>query len=276
MMRDRAGRELIVGMYWDYSSEEWTHREGARLSDQHAISAVPVDWDADGDFDLVLGTSSGRLVRWMNLGTRSEPAFAEDAEEVHVPDAPEAAKVADPSSQGEGEGSEESAQGPPGHAMPEIADWDQDGAWDLVVGTDDGAVRWARNVGRPGSPEFAAWQELLAPAQEDALERSGVDVQVEVADLNGDGRVDLIVGDNLDRNLTSEQMTAQLEAMRKQLGSEAPPILAVPENEDEQSRQIREAAEAAIVEGMLEGLMSQATSPHGRVWLYARAAARGD
>jgi hypothetical protein len=85
-----------------------------------------------------------------------------------------------------------------------VADWDQDGNWDIVAGSDDGSVTWFRNVGSKGKPTFAAGLTLVAKHDgngynlvrwsEDEIV-PGIRSQVEVVDFNNDGKLDLIVGD---------------------------------------------------------------------------------
>jgi hypothetical protein len=85
-----------------------------------------------------------------------------------------------------------------------VADWDSDGLWDIIAGSDDGSVTWFRNVGAKAPPAFAAG-ELLVPKHEghgynrvirsDAEIVPGIRSQVEVTDFNGDGQLDLLVGD---------------------------------------------------------------------------------
>jgi len=276
MMRDREGRELILGQYWDYEREEWTNRDGSRLPELHAVSAVPVDWDADGDFDLVLGTASGRLVRWMNLGTRTESAFDLDAEEIQIPQPPPAPPVT-LTTEEEIQAAMAKRPRTRGHAMPEIADWDQDGAWDLVVGTDGGAVHWARNVGRPGEPAFAPLEELVEAPQALDGERSGADAHVDVADLNGDGRVDLIVGDNWqddgEHSLSAGQL-ARFRELQEQL-SASMDVLEVLSGEDEAARRALDSKRVEAVEALMQeySALQPEMTFHGYVWLYARAAA---
>ena len=146
-----------------------------------------VDWDADGDLDVLIGTFAGRLYLRTNRGTRSKPVFA--AESVQV--------VA--------EGTEMKVQG---HFAPVVADWDGDGRWDIVAGSADGSVCWFRNTGTKAKPEFAAKSGLL-PATSKHKGRTqylgvretpsrGTRAQICVTDYNSDGKLDLLVGDYSD------------------------------------------------------------------------------
>lgn len=197
-LRDRTGGPLVIGMYWDFDEKHWRNPEGVPFGEMHAISVAVVDWDDDGDTDLVAGTADGRVFRWNNLGSRTQAAFAERAEAVAAGGEPLALRG--------------------GHAMPTVADWDQDGRWDLVLGGDDGEVAWVRNVGTAGKPTFAA-PETLITAADDTPGRSRRNALVEVADLDGDGRVDLIVGDQDHEEVldgrTAEQNERYAEIQRR-------------------------------------------------------------
>src|SRR5262249_26774156 len=82
------------------------------------------------------------------------------------------------------------------------ADWDGDGQLDLIVGAGDGSVSWYRNLGTSKEPKFAA-AKVLVPGNPPAVnetekpkkEGCGQRTKVCVVDWNGDGRLDLLVGD---------------------------------------------------------------------------------
>ena len=143
-----------------------------------------VDWDDDGDLDLVLGTYGGGVLLRMNEGSRTKPAFASDNIPVRV------------------DGEDLSVPG--AHATPVIADWDGDGLWDFLSGSGTGAVYWYRNAGRKGEPKLSPPVRLVPEhvgnGYSDFLDAGeepvpGIRSQIAVADYDDDGRLDLLVGD---------------------------------------------------------------------------------
>jgi len=144
-----------------------------------------VDWDDDGDLDILVGTYDGMIFLRRNEGTRVEPAYAPENEWVKVG----SKRLRVP----EGE-----------HASPVIADWDGDGRWDIITGSSDGGVYCYRNIGKRSRPEFApplalvprhvgiGYSELLDVDQEP---RPGIRSQIAVVDFDRDGKLDVLLGD---------------------------------------------------------------------------------
>src|SRR5205085_501896 len=102
-----------------------------------------VDWDDDGDLDILVGTFEGTIFRRRNIGTRTKPIYATHNEWVTV-------------------GSKRLRVPGGAHATPVIADWDGDGRWDIITGSGDGGVYWYRNVGKQGEPKFDPPVALVA------------------------------------------------------------------------------------------------------------------
>jgi hypothetical protein len=169
-----------------------------------------VDWDDDGDLDILVGTFDGLIFLRRNVGSRKAPAYATSNEWVKV--------GAKPLRVPGGE-----------HANPVIADWDGDGRWDIITGAADGGVYWYRNAGSRGGPEFeppvtlvpkhagVGYSELIEPTEDP---KPGVRSQIAVTDYDGDGKLDVLVGDfctylHVRKDLTADQRLAFAQTRQK-------------------------------------------------------------
>ena len=132
-MLDKEGVLIHLGGYWD---EEYIDVESSRFPGEYGISGTTIDWDDDGDLDLLLGARSGGIFLRVNEGSATRPAYG-----IH------SARV---------QAAGEDLEVPGGQAAVFTADWDLDGRWDLLAGTGTGAVVWYRNVGEKYAPSFAA------------------------------------------------------------------------------------------------------------------------
>ncbi|MCG8650938.1 MAG: VCBS repeat-containing protein, partial [Pirellulales bacterium] len=167
-----------------------------------------VDWDADGDLDMLIGSFGGQLFLRKNVGTRAKPEYDPEAIQIQADGKPLQVEK---------------------HAAPVIADWNQDGKWDLVVGSGDGAVGWFENVGTAQAPKFGKYNPLVAPGAdskflvqyigEGELPGLGVRAQICVTDYDQDGTLDLIVGDYSDvkvlRELNDEEIIEQAKVQKE-------------------------------------------------------------
>jgi hypothetical protein len=142
------------------------------------------DLDGDGDFDLVAGSLDGRLRYFENINSPELPSFFE------VPEA------ANPFA-----GLHEPGDS---YSAPDLVDLDGDGDLDLVVGVErpnfqkDGDLRYFENIGTATAPEFVRAAGGDNPLRNvDALldllysYKSRVP---EVADMDDDGDLDIIIG----------------------------------------------------------------------------------
>lgn len=145
---------------------------------------APVDWENDGDLDLLIGSFRGRIYLRKNEGSRTSPVYSPESIAVQADGA--RLQVED-------------------HANPVVADWNEDGRWDLVVGASDGSVVWYENTGTANAPRFEK-RELLVQPKADGIfltqhlepgeePAPGVRAQICVVDYDLDGRLDLVLGD---------------------------------------------------------------------------------
>lgn len=154
-----------------YDGFEWFKAGGkiAQVPITCCVSFCPelVDWDADGDMDMLTGSYPGHLYLYLN---NSKGKFAA------------AEKVKD-------------AAGdflkPGTSTNPRAHDWDGDGDLDLVIATSS-YLHVARNIGTRTAPKFAAKVERVKYRAQEFRFRGRLGC--ELADWNGDGRADLLIG----------------------------------------------------------------------------------
>ena len=143
------------------------------------------DWDDDGDLDIVLGGFDGSVWLRKNEGDKKRASFAVD-NEVIVTATGEPMKV------------------PGHHFTPVVADWNGDGRFDLLSGSENGGVYLWTNQGKKGAPAFGAADVLVPPHQGNGYNElvmpgkaspPGIRSQIFVVDYDLDGRLDLLLGD---------------------------------------------------------------------------------
>ncbi len=161
---------------------------------------VSVDWDNDGDEDIVAGNSAGYIGFFENLDGGNPPKWA-DVQLLKVDGEPIRPQA----------GPNGSIQGPAeakwGYTTLSVADWDHDGKQDLIVNSIWGKVEWYRNKGSLNELEAAkpvqvqwqvtppqpAWNWWKPNANELATQWRTTPV---VIDLNQDGLNDLVMLDH--------------------------------------------------------------------------------
>ena len=211
---DSEEEVVLIADFWNYETKEWdeTDRAGSK---GHCTSSAAVDWDNDGDLDLILGDYyGGALFLRLNEGTSEEPSFAKSNEEIMA-------------------GGKHIVV-PKGLSNPTTVDWNGDGLFDILCGGSKGGIYYYENIGEKGAPEFARGKTLLkqvhdkansfmrrVPAVNGVPTQPGSSLHIEPCDYDGDGDIDLLVGSRCswstgpEKKLTEEQVEAKEELQAK-------------------------------------------------------------
>jgi hypothetical protein len=153
--------KVVDGMP-DFLPPVFFQQRAEYLKDGALTTPFAVDWDGDGDEDLIVGNSAGYLDFVENLGGGAHPRWAAP---MHLKAGGETIRIQ--------AGPNGSIQGPAeakwGYTVCNVADWDQDGLKDIIVNSIRGEVLWYRNCGTANAPVLekarpieVAW-EGLAP-----------------------------------------------------------------------------------------------------------------
>ncbi|MCF7973166.1 MAG: FG-GAP-like repeat-containing protein [Phycisphaerae bacterium] len=238
------------------------------LSSTGTASTVrAADWDGDGDMDLIVGSISGE-VHWIpNEGTPEAWAFGQA-----VP-----LKV----------GSQPLDVG--GRAGPFAADWDGDGDLDLIVGAENGSVSLFANTGTRTAPILAKATEIVPPGQvtygpgASKTPQRGSRAKVCVADWNGDGKLDLLVGDMAtqkpdlpdptpDQVAEYDRLRKALEPLNKRYSELIDKLMGQSRVRTEKERAEVQAELQKVGQHMqeLQSRLPRDYETHGWVWLFLR------
>jgi len=173
---DQGAPEIHGGRCSQLRTEGGSRVGGTTVSNTAYVSPEVVDWDGDGDLDLLVGTGATakeKAVRlYLNVGTAVEPVLSEPRTVVSKATTP---------------GLEEED-----YYEPTVVDIDDDGRRDLLVaGGQLGSTREFRltqclNTGTDQAPDFGSCTTMALPGL--------VNNVVDATDWDGDGYLDLLRG----------------------------------------------------------------------------------
>ncbi|MFI4861473.1 MAG: FG-GAP repeat domain-containing protein [Phycisphaerales bacterium JB063] len=213
------------------------------------------DWDGDGDLDLIVGNFAGTFYIFDGAGG---DGFYPEPHQVMVGDEPLLV--------------------PGMHSDPFVVDWDGDGDMDLLSGSAQGGVFLAENTAGAGvTPELKAFEVLIEPA---GYAQAGANAtptapagstRVWVDDINGDGKLDLLVGDSARVVTYPEGVTPEeSQARQAEWDQKTQEIIAeLQAHEDPQSEAYQEVIQRyqTHYQSRSEFILEEST---GFVWLYLR------
>lgn len=266
-LQDGSPRYDENGDYWGdvfifYGNKDGTYQPRQVLT--HALmhpTPVPIDWDKDGDFDLVTVTwGTGKAmgedgyegsISWMeNIGTREKAEF--DYPTPLVKDGSYAS------------------------VLP--YDWNRDGLVDLVAsGYTEGSIFWFENTGSKQEAQFGKPVTLVKG--ETHMEKWdvkvskatpwGMSLQLHLVDWDGDGVLDILAGDNASFNKANPSLNdSDRKAMAEAKARMDAFVQAIHKGErpeyPTQSEDVRLMNRGKFIEG------------HGRVWVFRGQAGGSD
>jgi hypothetical protein len=258
VLKGTDGRPLIIP----------TEKKEA-LTDKICTRPFAADWDGDGKLDLVVGNFAGTFYWFKGEGNgrfRPKPELIKSGGEplrlLGVP---------------RGEGAF-ARHGHGCHSDPFIIDWDGDGALDLLSGSSNGGVQWARNrAGKGKPPELGPFEWLIKPGRvpefgeplsEEELTGPTTCTRIWVADVNGDGKLDLLVGDSVTlitpaQGVSPEEFKKKSAAWRKSVEAALKEFVAAKDNASQRDKANERYRK--VYEQRTEFMKEEQT---GFVWLY--------
>jgi len=138
------------------------------------VSSTPTfaDIDGDGDLDAIVGESGGTLKYYKNTGSSTAPIYTVQT------------GAANPFN-----GIDIGSQ-----SAPTLADLDGDGDLDAIVGAYDGRLKYYKNTGSHTTPTYTLQTGSNDPFNDFFLD-VGITSKPTLADIDGDGDLDAIVGE---------------------------------------------------------------------------------
>jgi len=138
---------IIVDSMPEFKSAVYLKQEADFVKFGALVTPYSVDWDDDGDEDLICGCSAGYIGFIENIGGGDTPVWNKPVRlkaDNHI------IRIM--------AGNNGSIQGPAerkwGYTVLSVADWDGDGLKDIITNDIWGKIEWYKNIGQKGAPEL--------------------------------------------------------------------------------------------------------------------------
>lgn len=230
---------------------------GQPMTENICTRPFAVDWDGDGNLDLVVGNFGGTFYWFKGEGKgKFQPE-------------PEAIKIGDMPLRVEGH-----------HSDPFVVDWDGDGDLDLLSGSADGGVQWSQNMAGKGKlPELQPFKTLIQPGRaieygqplsEDDLTGPTSSTRVWLADVNRDGKLDVLVGDSVTlispaKGLSAAEFAKKFAAWQEEVATASKELSSAT---DDEAKRVKASEDFTKVYQQRAEFMNEERT--GFVWLYLR------
>ncbi|MBN2591330.1 MAG: VCBS repeat-containing protein [Sedimentisphaerales bacterium] len=161
--------------------EEIVQADGLDINTGDYSVPCTADWNNDGLMDLILGSKSGNIRVYLNIGTEAEPQFSELNNNAFNAKSYNSDIYCSPSG----------CMG----CFPRVVDWDSDGMKDLIVGQSDGSIKFFRNINTDNEPVFdnGAYLQHIDGGSLTHID-IGSRATPDIVDWNNDGLKDIVSG----------------------------------------------------------------------------------
>lgn len=133
----------------DFAPVELLMQQGGQMATGDSVTPDAVDWDNDGDLDLIAGNVCGHINYFENIGSRTNPVFAglvelknDLGDSIHIT-----------------QKDETPIQGPAetmwGYLSAQARNVDGDMDLDVIINDSQGRLRWIENIGTRSVPQLS-------------------------------------------------------------------------------------------------------------------------